>query len=178
MRFLTLAAKEIKAPAIYNNIKSKHIVISISGSADTETVIPTNINRVAELHLKFDDVSTIDQRFIYFDQSMATDIINFVNKHCNNVSLIICQCQAGLSRSVAVAAALAKILNYRDDDVFTKGIPNMFVYSTILDSFFGNLYWRKEWARMNTQRTHAMTGCLLSPAVIRLEAAKDAKRYE
>lgn len=175
MKFLKLSEREIKNSAIYNKIQDKHIVISITSAESYETLIPPNINRVSELHLKFDDVSDIDQRFVYFTRDQAREILEFVNKYCNQISLIIVQCEAGLSRSVAVASALSKILNYVDDSIFTKGIPNMFVYTTLLDVFFADKYWQKTWSRIVTHRLKSM-GYYLTPAVIRLESAKESKR--
>ena len=71
---------------------------------------------------------------------MAKEIFDFVEKHANSISLIIVQCQAGINRSVAIGSALSKILNYSDDAIYTHGIPNMFVYTIMLDYFFGNKY--------------------------------------
>ena len=42
MQFLTLSEKEIKTESIYRAIRVPHIVISISGENDTETLVPTN----------------------------------------------------------------------------------------------------------------------------------------
>ena len=176
MKFLTLSEREIKS-TLYNQIKEKHIVISISGSMDNETVIPPNINRVSQLFLKFDDIEDISEEYRYFDRSQAQEIIDFVEKFCNQVSLIVVQCQAGLSRSVAVASALSKIINYSDDYIFSTGIPNMFVYTTILDTFFSNPVWQAEYSRICNQRNQAMLRTL-TPAMVKLYAAKEKKRIK
>jgi len=177
MKFLTLSEREIKAPAIYNRIQEKHIVISISGSDDKETVIPNNPHRLGKLHLKFDDVEDIQEEFIYFDRGMACEIMEFVDRFCTQISLIVVQCQAGLSRSVAVASALAKIINGKDDDVFTKGIPNMFVYTTILDTVFSNPDWQAEYLKIATLRNKQLL-TFLTPAMVRLYSAKNRKRLK
>ena len=93
------------------------------------------------------------------------------------VSLIIVQCQAGLSRSVAVASALSKIINYTDDGIYTKGIPNMFVYTTILDTFFSNPNWLGEYPKISYKRTQSMSQ-YLTPATVRLNAVKERKRLD
>ena len=176
MEFITLSEQEIKNTRIYNSIRDKHIVISITGGDSQETSIPPNLGRVAELHLKFDDISDIDDSFLYFNRAQAEEIIDFLDKFCNQISTVVVQCHAGLSRSVGVAAALSKIINNYDDNIFTKGIPNMFVYTTILDTFFGCPYWQKQWSRINFKRLQAM-GQTLTPATVRLYSAKEAKRY-
>lgn len=175
MRFLTLSEQQIKTSSIYNAIKEKHIVISITSAADNEVVLPTNINRVNQLFLKFDDVQDIDSRFIYFDRDMSKQILEFVESYINSVSLIIVQCQAGISRSVAVASALSKIVNYADDAIYTTGIPNMFVYTTLLDDFFGNRNWKHLYPKMAMQRRQAQLQWL-SPNVSRLSVILDKKR--
>lgn len=175
MKIITLSEKQIKTSSIYNAIKEKHIVISITSATNQEIVLPNNINRVSQLFLKFDDVQDIDSRVIYFDQSMADDILTFVEKHLTSISLIVVQCQAGLSRSVAVGSALSKILNYTDDAIYTKGTPNMFVYTTILDYFFGNRYWKNEYPKIAHHRLKSMS-YYLDPATIRLSQSIEAKR--
>ena len=175
MQFLTLSKSEIQNPSIYGQVKVPHIVISISGDEDQETLVPPNQFRRAILHLKFDDVSDIDGRYLFFTREQATEILEFVNKHVMNVQLIVVQCQAGLSRSVGTAAALSKIINYVDDGVFTKGIPNMFIYTTILDTLFGDPDWYVKYSKINTMRTKSM-GNYLTPAQVRLSLAKEKRR--
>lgn len=172
-QFITLSAQDIRKVEINSQIRQPHIVISISGENDQETLIPNNQNRIGTLHLKFDDVSTIDNQFLYFNRDQAKEILDFVNKYVKQASVIVVQCQAGLSRSVAVASALSKIINYSDDGVFTKGIPNMFVYTTILDTFFDD-NWQTEYPNICTIRNVNMQQ-YLTPAQIRLYNAKENK---
>lgn len=174
MKFLTLSEQDIRS-AKYTQIRDNHIVISISGSEDKETIIPNNPNRMGKIHLKFDDVEDIVEDYTYFDRGCAREILEFVDKYCTSVPLIVVQCKAGLSRSVGVASALAKIINGRDDDVFTKGIPNMFVYTTILDQFFGNPDWSSTYPKISTIRNRQLAQ-FLTPAMIRLYSAKNRKR--
>lgn len=177
MRFLTLSEREIKTPSIYNSITEPHIVISISGSLDKETQVPNNQSRVGVLHLKFDDVEDIQEQFVYFDRGCAKEIFEFVERHCTKIGLIVVQCQAGLSRSVAVASALAKIINGRDDNVFTRGIPNMFVYTTMLEDFFADPTWQANYPKISTIRNKQLSS-FLSPALVRLYGTKTKKRIE
>lgn len=177
INFLTLSEKEIKTESIYRAIRVPHIVISISGDEDNETLVPSNQYRRGLLHLKFDDVSDIDERYLYFTHAQAREILDFVNRNINSISLIIVQCHAGLSRSVGTAAALAKIINCADDEVFRSGIPNMFVYTTILEAFFGNPHWQQEYNKIHMMRLKSM-GQYLSPALIRLSTSKENKRLQ
>lgn len=173
MQFLTMNEKQILSN-VYKGIKQKHIVISITQGGATNIKLPPNNARVSQLFLKFDDISGIDPNYLFFDESMAKDILEFVNNHINKVSLIIVNCQAGLSRSVAVASALSKIINYVDDAIFTKGIPNMFVYSTILETYFSNEDNRVIYSNIHNRRLQSMAE-YLPPQVIKLNNIKEKK---
>lgn len=174
MKFLTFGEQSIRTAA-YSQIRDKHIVISISGSDDSEIMLPNNSNRLGQLFLKFDDVEDIQDEYIYFDRGCAKDVLDFVERYCTQISLIVVQCKAGLSRSVGLASALSKIINGVDDNVFTRGIPNMFVYSTMLEYFFGNPYWDADYSKISTIRNKQLSQ-FLSPSLIRLASAKNRKR--
>jgi len=71
-----------------------------------------------------------------FNKAHAKKILEFVFKHLNDISSIVCQCDMGLSRSAATAAALSKILNGNDEEFFKSPyIPNKLIYKTILDEY-------------------------------------------
>ena len=48
------------------------------------------------------------------------------------VDLIVINCEAGMSRSAGVGAALSKILNGNDTDFFRYFHPNMYIYSKLI----------------------------------------------
>jgi protein-tyrosine phosphatase len=50
---------------------------------------------------------------------------------------IIVNCEAGISRSAGVAAALAKFFYDDDKEIFKKAIPNMYVYRLTLREMHG-----------------------------------------
>lgn len=56
-----------------------------------------------------------------------------VNRYKDKINLIICQCEAGISRSAGVAGALSKVLNKDDSKIFEDYCPNMLVYRTVLE---------------------------------------------
>ena len=71
-----------------------------------------------------------------FNNLHAKRILKFVFNHIKDIRLIICQCDMGLSRSAAIAAALAKILNNDDEEFFQSPyIPNQLIYRTILNEY-------------------------------------------
>jgi predicted protein tyrosine phosphatase len=75
---------------------------------------------------------------IIFSKNHAKKILELVEREKNNVHHIICQCDAGISRSSATAAAISKILYNDDSFVFDshRYVPNSHIYQTILKTNF------------------------------------------
>lgn len=91
------------------------------------------------LGLIFDDVDSLKTADKYkltaFTPDMAKQILKWTNALMKaGVELIIVQCNAGISRSAGVAAALSLIVNGDDSWVFNdkRYLPNRLVYRTIL----------------------------------------------
>ena len=133
---LSAAEAKLKVP------KVKHIAISIATSENIS--LPKNDNRIAELFLLFDDVDTnkysdaelmslySQHKVQLFTNEMAKEVLKFVISHPCGVLLV--NCEAGISRSAGVAAAIGKVFNGDDTFVFNsrKYMPNMLVYSKII----------------------------------------------
>ena len=74
----------------------------------------------------------------YFQRSQAIEILSFVAEVRELSSILIVHCDAGISRSAGVAAALGLILNGRGGDrrFFSPPyVPNMHVYRLLLDTY-------------------------------------------
>lgn len=136
MDFLVLG----RAEAMRIAPDTPHIFISISTPLQKEAVLVECPHRVEVLRLQFHDfeepqpelaaVSGEEVRLISDDQ--ARSIVEFVDRHRENVRLIVCQCDAGMSRSAGVAAALSRWLQGEDEAFFRHYLPNRLVYSTVL----------------------------------------------
>jgi len=120
-----------------------YAVISITEPYDFFTFINTDDkNLIALFRIKFPDADKNFKRegktIEVLSNSDAEDILDFVFSIRNRVQLIVCQCDGGISRSSAVAAALGKIFNNDDTFVFNfpKYKPNMFVYRKIINMWF------------------------------------------
>jgi len=121
-----------------------HIVISICAPGYLFPDLPENERRLGLLQLKFVDLDRVDiakqmgQEHLLMTKDQAKEILSFVNEFENKVSLIICQCDAGISRSSGTAAALSKILNDDDKWVFSSRnyVPNMYVYRLLINEYF------------------------------------------
>lgn len=67
-----------------------------------------------------------------FGYEQADKILDFVNEMYDKVDQFLVHCEAGISRSPAVAAALAKICGGDDAFYFEKYSPNLLVYNKLL----------------------------------------------
>ena len=121
----------------YGLHEDKSVVVSIGdiGSEYSESVYPSRYNGIcAVLPLRFDDV---DGGINCMVSEEAVMIKSFVERHKDK--LIIVHCDAGVSRSAGIAAALMKYYNGDDSEIFddTRYCPNMFCYRTMLNVLYG-----------------------------------------
>ncbi len=139
MKFKVLSRRKIKNFITDEN----HIVISVRDPNSEHAELPKLKSRLSVLDLEFSDLDGVhlpsNEFYILFDDSMAKNILTNVIRYKKEVDLIICQCEAGISRSAGIAAALSEILNDDCGDYFNKFIPNMLVYRTILERYFEDL---------------------------------------
>jgi len=104
--------------------------IQISSGADHPEL--SDENRVGLVRLVFEDTweAETDESF---NAAMAREILDFVEAMWNRVEAFLIHCEAGMSRSPAVAAALSRI-HYNDDGRwFEMYFPNPLVYRLLLD---------------------------------------------
>lgn len=148
----------LSAERISGKLIAPHAIISIgdppkkSGDSINSAVLADNPSRVGLLRMRFYDldmssVETAEEVGVIlrdyghglFTKDQAKQIIDFVKEVEPKVQVIICHCEAGVSRSSAVAAAVLRILTGADDKIFNdrRYIPNIFVYRTILNVWGG-----------------------------------------
>ena len=114
-----------------------HVIISITSGQQDVARIRSNEHCRGVLRLWFPDAEVESEKFSepdLFSPQHARKIWDFVRAH-RDVERIVIHCDAGVSRSAAVAAALARIIRGDDTEFFTgKYQPNMRVYRLLLDS--------------------------------------------
>jgi protein-tyrosine phosphatase len=90
------------------------------------------------LRLHFDDVEIDDENCITDEQ--ASEISDFVFKVRDEADKIVVHCEAGISRSAGVAAAIMKYLNGDDWGVFDnpRYCPNNTCYRKVLNALYEN----------------------------------------
>ena len=129
--------KTAKAYSKQNN-EYKTAIISITDIESENNDIDNrhgNIRSVLFLH--FDDVEGNNENCM--DTNDAKKIMQFVNANKDKVDGFIVHCDAGVSRSAGVAAAIMKYLINDDTQIFNnpRYCPNMHCYRMVLNAFFG-----------------------------------------
>lgn len=105
--------------------------ISITTTESDAADIPDE-NRVALLRMVFADITTPLRDFILFHDSQAHDILDFVTQQWGRIETLLVHCDAGISRSSAVAAAIARLKGEDEAEFFDEPYdPNPRVYQTI-----------------------------------------------
>jgi hypothetical protein len=98
-------------------------------------------NLVGLLQLVFRDTTNVDHEHHFVKQD-ARAVLDFVEKYWDQIEVLLVHCEAGLSRSPAIAAAISYIKFGRgtDNQYFEgKFWANYLVYKTILEEHFGEL---------------------------------------
>jgi predicted protein tyrosine phosphatase len=136
IQFLVLGREEIKNFTFENS----YLVISITDPQNSDAEIIQSPNLVDIIRLKFDDIGK-PKKFqfenstdILMNSEQAKQILEFVKKNLSKVELIVCQCEQGMSRSPAIAAALSRILQ-NEDEYFLKNFwANRWVYDLLIET--------------------------------------------
>ena len=114
-----------------------HVIVSITSHADDVARLRINEMCRGVLRLSFPDAEVPSDLHVeanLFSQQQAAEIWMFTQQHVSEIERIIVHCDAGVSRSAAVAAALARVLNEDDTEFFGgRYRPNMRVYRMLLE---------------------------------------------
>ena len=113
------------------------VIISITDVSSNDVVFARNSRIKDVLRMKFDDECGGHINEMSVEQ--AQKIAEFVRKWESRISQIIVHCEAGVSRSAGVAAAIMKYIADDDISVFENPeyIPNMTCYRKVMEVFYG-----------------------------------------
>ena len=132
------------------NDMSYKIIISIYTPGDTAPEFPNNPTILDVLSLSFYDIENKKEMLIpvaddeIFNTNYAKQIKDFVTFWRKNenpkLEEIWVHCDAGVSRSAGVAAALLKALFNDDSEIYDnpRYFPNFLCYKTLLEAFHNN----------------------------------------
>ena len=113
-----------------------HVIISITSSPDDVARLRSTPACRGILRLAFldaDAASDSHAEAALFSEEHAARVWSFVREHRAGIERIIVHCDAGMSRSPAVAAAISKALTGDDTEFFGgRYRPNLRVYRTLL----------------------------------------------
>ena len=114
-------------------------VVSVSDRPDDFPEVPASCDCRGALRLSFDDVEAgldlfADGRPVRpFSAHQARQVAAFVLGLPAEVCALVFQCEAGLSRSPAMAAAVSRSMGLDDLRFFRMYIPNRLVYRLVLE---------------------------------------------
>ena len=114
-----------------------HAIVSVTSAPDDVARFPVPSTCVAVLRLAFADLvpSEVDASTasLLFTRAHAQQIWAFFDQHRPNIARLLVHCDAGHSRSPAIAAAIARACGLEHDNYFRQYEPNRHVYDTLLD---------------------------------------------
>jgi predicted protein tyrosine phosphatase len=116
--------------------ENPHAFISIVSSPDDKARLPINDKTEAVLRLYFHDIDQPTNNLVLFEASIAHQIWEFLSDLPPDVVDILINCDAGNSRSAAVAAAITKALGGDDSEYFKLKNPNRKVFRILLEVFY------------------------------------------
>lgn len=119
---------------------SGYYLISIYGTGSLVVVPRTSPKNM--LPLRFDDIKTMLPGYILMNQGHARLVVEFVQQWLGDSrsSLLIVQCEAGISRSAGVAAGVLKYLNGDDSPISDHNLymPNPHVVEMVYNELVTN----------------------------------------
>ena len=114
-------------------VKTPYIVISIRDPGSPRPLLRRPPAFVDALFLEFHDAEPsggmlLPNSIRLMSRQDAEKIWEFVRAHLGRAGTIVCHCEQGMSRSPAVALALAESLGGNTDEILADGQPNQYVY--------------------------------------------------
>jgi predicted protein tyrosine phosphatase len=123
-------------------VRSAYALISIRDTGVNRARIPKPTALRGVLHLMFDDAEPNDAmplppQVAAMNRSQAQQIWRFVDRHKAQVGAFVVHCHPGMSRSPAVAAALAVYLGLDEQPILRRYQPNRYVYDLMRQTMPG-----------------------------------------
>lgn len=109
-----------------------YVVISVNEIGGELCKLPEREACKAVLRLAFSDVLMRTGNHVPLDYADARKIVDFVDEWQGKVDAFVIHCHAGISRSPAIAAAIAAKLGHCPKVFWEKANPNGQVFSMIL----------------------------------------------
>ena len=136
MQFLVCDRRTIEAGII---VRSAYVLISIRDPDKPPVQIRHSAGLRDILSLEFHDAEPIEgsqlpDRIRLMQAGDAERIWEFVQRYRDQVGAIVCHCEQGMSRSPAIAIALAEALGGDADRIRAEFQPNQYIYELLRDT--------------------------------------------
>lgn len=136
MNFIVTSREQIERGIV---TRHPYIVISVRDPGSRMPKLKQTAGLRGVLRLAFDDAEPaasfrLPKNVRLMTEEDARSIASFVHKHLDEVALIVCHCEQGMSRSPAIAVALAESLGANADNIRAESQPNAYVYQLVLDA--------------------------------------------
>ncbi len=123
-------------------VRSSYALISIRDPDAAKARIPKAAGLRATLHLAFHDAEPeasmeLPPHIVLPTEDHARMIWRFVDEHKEQVGAFVVHCHQGMSRSPAVAAALARYLGLSDDQFWEEHAPNQYLNELMMNTIPG-----------------------------------------
>jgi len=123
--------------AVNDTIKSLNGSVSVISITDPNSrPVELKCNEQFVLRQQFHDLDRIHSKpkeFTYFSCCHAREIVDFVLYHMSDN--IVVHCEAGVSRSPAIAAAISQYFCIPTWSLFRRYIPNLMVFTILMNEF-------------------------------------------
>jgi len=120
-------------------VRSSYILISIRDPDKRKVRVRKQSGLRGVLHLAFHDAEpagnmAVPENITLMTEKHARRVWSFVKKWEKQVGTVVVQCEQGMSRSPAVAAALCKRLGGDESRFFKRYQPNHHVYRLMVEA--------------------------------------------
>ena len=136
MNFIVTDRASIEAGIV---VRTAYVVISIRDPGKRKARIKRGTGLLDILYLAFHDAEPCDgeslsPEIVPMTLKDARAIWKFAKRNRQNVGTIVCHCEQGMSRSPAVALALAEELNGDAGEIHANSQPNQYVYQIVREA--------------------------------------------
>lgn len=118
-------------------VRTRYVVISIHSSRSKKPKVRRQAGLKDVLFVRFDDAEPstlmeLPQSIKLMTAAHAKAIWSFVSQHEKAIGTIVVHCEQGMSRSPAVAAAIARRLGMDETRFWNEHQPNQYVYEMMV----------------------------------------------
>lgn len=129
MQFIIASRREIERGIV---VRTPYVVISISDPSSRKPRLKRSSGFRGAIYLRFHDVEPVTSaepavETVLMTAKHARRVWNFILRHWESVDTVVVHCEQGSSRSPAVVAGIADVMDYDVSELLRWLQPNAFV---------------------------------------------------